>query len=247
MSLPAIHNQGPELRADSREVAKFFDVQHESLVRLINDNASAFEALGSLRFEIGVKAGGRGGERPKFCYLTEPQVAFLLTLTRNTGRTTELKLGLIKQFQQARAALRPVDNVLLSVPEQWRQVFPNDFYEALLALYGDEFNRSEGTPSWVGGWTNKYVYGPLWDGLSAELKAKRKARVEDGEADAEFLKLHQFLEANARDALRQHVLRVTTLLQAATSPEHFRELFASVFRGQTQLLFTKLIGKGKAA
>lgn len=245
-TLISIHNQGQELRADSRQVAKFFDVEHESLRKLIVQNQASFECLGSLRFEIGVKAHGRGGEQPKFCYLSEQQVAFLLTLTRNTGRTTELKLQLIQQFQKARQQLRPIDSILLSLPEDWRKIFPDDFYCALLKLYGQEFCRSAGTQSWVGKWTNKFVYDPLWRNLPAELKAKRKMRTAKGQSDAASLKLHQFLEEHAKVALERHVLKLTGLLEASTSPEHFRELFRSVFSGESQLLFKLLIG-GRAA
>lgn len=245
----SIHNQGATLRADSREVAKFFEVAHQHLRELIEKNQSSFEALGHFQFETGdgIKRAQGGGRQESFCYLTESQVAFLLTLTRNTGRTTELKLQLIQAFQSFRAALRPVDSILLTLPQQWRKVFSDDFYRALLKLYGHEFDRAEGTHSWVGTWTNKYIYGPLWDGLPAELKAKRKARLEDGETDAGFLKLHQFLEANAKQALERHVLRVTVLLQAAQSPDHFRELFASVFCGQTQSLMQSILSRRNAA
>jgi len=227
-----IHKQGNELLADSRDVARFFGVQHENLRDLIEKNLTHFEAIGILRFETG-EIKGRG-QPEKFCYLTEEQVAFLLTLTRNTGRTTELKLSLIQQFAKVRRQLRPVDSVLLSLPNAWRKVFPDDFYAALLRLHGHEFDRAEGTHSWVGGFTNKYIYQPLWDGLSLELKTKRSQRIVDGDSDVVCLKLHQFLEANARAALERHVAQVTVLLKAAYSPEHFRELFASVFCGATQ-------------
>lgn len=247
MKAVAIHNQGPELRADSREIAKFFEVEHESIARLLHDNAEAFESFGSLRFEIGVKAGDRGGEKPKFAYLTEPQVAYLLTLTRNTDRTKALKLQLIQSFQRVRAQLRPVDSIPLSIPEPWQKVFPDDFYRALLRVYGHDFNRANGTPGFVGGFTNRYVYGPLWDGLPTELKAKRIAAAEDAD-DAQLLKLHQFLEANSKQALERHILRVTTLLQSATSPEEFKESFARVCCGESQMpLLFGTAKKGRAA
>jgi hypothetical protein len=41
-----IHNQGSELRADSRAVAQLFGVQHESLRKLIDEHASSLEQLG---------------------------------------------------------------------------------------------------------------------------------------------------------------------------------------------------------
>lgn len=248
MKAVAIHNQGPELRADSREIAKFFEVEHESIARLLHDNSDAFESFGQLRFEIGVRKDGvETRNQPKFAYLTEPQVAYLLTLTRNTERTKALKLQLIQSFQRVRAQLRPVDSILLSIPEPWQKVFPDDFYRALLRVYGHDFNRANGTPGFVGGFTNRYVYGPLWDGLPSELKAKRIAAAEDAD-DAQLLKLHQFLEANSKQALERHILRVTTLLQSATSPEEFKESFSRVCCGESQMpLLFGSPRKGRAA
>lgn len=269
-SLPVIQHRGPKLEADSREVAAFFEVQHESLMRLINDNLAAFESFGAVRFQTGKSNSGsdvvaeldspisnreiktRGGRREgagrneKFVWLSEPQVAFLLTLTRNTGRTTELKLAMIQRFQKAREALRPVDNILLSVPDEWRTVFNPDYYRALLRVYGAEYDPAKNKPQWVGAFTNRYVYEPLWNSLPAELKAKRKA-IAEAEGTAEFIRLHRFLEENAKRALERHILAVTTLLEVAQSPEHFRELFAAKFQGETQLLMRIFGEKRRAA
>jgi phage regulator Rha-like protein len=60
-----IHNQGPELRADSREVAKAFGIQHESLVKLITNHEPQLEQLGVFRFEIGKPPKGSEGGRPE--------------------------------------------------------------------------------------------------------------------------------------------------------------------------------------
>ena len=57
-----IHNQGPELRADSREVAKAFGIQHESLVKLITNHEPQLEQLGVFRFEIGKPPKGSEGK-----------------------------------------------------------------------------------------------------------------------------------------------------------------------------------------
>jgi len=50
------------------------------------------------------------------------------------------------------------------------------------------------------------------------------------------MKPHQFIEENAKKNLEKHLTKITTLLEAATSPAHFLELFASVFGGSQQLL-----------
>ena len=231
-----IHNQGSDLRADSREVAKLFGIEHESLRKTIEAHEDDLGQLGVFRFEIAKpEAGSLGGRPEKFCYLGFDQIAYLLTITRTTAQTKEFRLRLIIAFRDARTRLRPVDHALLSIPDAWRKTFQDDFYIALLRLYGAEFERSGDTPSWVGKWTNRFIYEPLYDGLPDELKRRRKIRGDDIGSEA-WLKLHQFIEQHAKKNLEKHITKVITLLQAATSPSHFIELFATVFYGQKQLL-----------
>ena len=65
-----IHNQGSDLRADSREVAKLFGIEHESLRKTIEAHEDDLAQLGVFRFEIAKpEAGSLGGRPEKFCYL----------------------------------------------------------------------------------------------------------------------------------------------------------------------------------
>jgi len=231
-----IINQGSELRADSRDVAKLFGLTHKHLRENIESHASQLDQLGLLRFETAKPSGSWFGGRPeKYCYLNFDQIAFMLTLTRSTEQTKEFRLKLIIAFRDARTRLRPIDQALLSIPDAWRKTFPDDFYVALLNLYGDKFEKSGDTPSWVGRWKNRFIYEPLYDGLPDELKQRRRQRVETIGSDC-WLKLHQFIEQYAKKNLDKHLAKVTALLQAASSPGHFIELFSAVFYGQKQLL-----------
>ncbi len=124
---------------------------------------------------------------------------------------------------------------MLSIPAIWRKTFPDDFYIALLNLYGAEYNPEENKPQWIAGWTIKFIYEPLYAGLSAELKQKRKMHAKEM-GIAELKKLHQFLEENAKENLRTHIAKVTALLESATGIQDFYERFAAVFYGQKQLL-----------
>jgi hypothetical protein len=139
-------------------------------------------------------------------------------------------------FRDARNRLRPIDHALLSIPDDWRKTFPDDFYTALLKLYGDRYEKSENKPSWVGRWTNRFIYNPLFSGLPDELKHRREILG----WESCTTKLHQFIEKHAKKNLEKHLIKVTGLLEAAVSPAHFMELFAAVFYGQKQLL---LIGQ----
>ena len=164
-------NQGSEIYVDSREIAALFGVQHKNLIDLIYKNEESLKQLGQLAFETGVgrRLPKTGGNPPKFAWLNFDQIAFLLTLSRTTAATRELRLRLIIAFRNARAKLRPVDAKLLSIPEKWKKTFKDDFYIHLLRLYGDSFDASKNKPSWVGRWTNRFIYEPIFDGLPAEL------------------------------------------------------------------------------
>lgn len=99
---------------------------------------------------------------------------------------------MILAFRDARNRLRPVDHALLSIPDAWRKTFEDEFYIALLRLYGDTFNASENKPSWVGKWTNRFIYEPLFNGLPDELKRRRTAHT-GGEDDPwlKFTSVHR--------------------------------------------------------
>ncbi len=230
-----IHNQGSDLMADSRAVASLFGVQHESLRKLIEEHAGQLEQLGIFRFQIGKSNANEAGRPEKYCYLNFDHIAFLLTVSAPSNATKDFRLRLIIAFRDARNRLRPIDHALLSIPDDWRKTFPDDFYIALLKLYGDRFEKSENKPSWVGRWTNRFIYNPLFAGLPDELKRRREIHGwEKGIVPCE--KLHQFIETHAKKNLEKHLIKVTGLLEAAASPAHFLELFASVFYGHKQLL-----------
>lgn len=94
-----------EARADSRQLAEYLDLQHESIVKLLNIHRDAFESLGVLRFEIEKLSEGQSGRPQRFALLNEDQAYFLLTMSRNTPRVVALKLELVKAFRSTRTAL----------------------------------------------------------------------------------------------------------------------------------------------
>ena len=90
-----------EPRADSRVLAQQMHKQHQSLFELVKNHRADFEELGLLRFQTGEPTGGRP---ERFALLNEDQSYLLLTYTRNTARTRELKVKLVKAFGEARRA-----------------------------------------------------------------------------------------------------------------------------------------------
>ena len=240
MDLIPIHNQGPDFFVDSRDVAEVFNLSHSHIREQIESHQPELERLGIFRVETDKITGGRGRPQKFYC-LNFDQTVFLLTLTRSTEETKEYRVQLILAFRTAREKLRPVDAYLLSLPEKWRKTFKDDFYIALMNIYGVEYDASKNKPSWVGVWTNRFVYEPIYEGLSSELKTKRQTYCDGTGKDADYIRLHQFLEENAKEELREHITKITTLLQLSGSKYEFAEKFCSLFHGVTQLTLDDLL------
>jgi hypothetical protein len=241
-SLIPIHNQGVDFLVDSRDVAKVFGLTHQHLREQIEEHEDELTRLGVFRVETGKPLAGSTGGRPeKYYWLNFDQTVYLLTLTKTNEQTREFRVRLILAFRAARERLRPVDTILLSIPDKWRKTFRDEFYIALLRIYGESFDSSKNKPSWVGNWTNRFVYDPIYFGLPGELKSKRSVYCGNSGKDGDFIRLHQFLEEHAKDELKEHITKVTTLLQLSGSKLDFAEKFRSLFHGQTQLNWDDLL------
>lgn len=93
------------LVVDSRLIADSLGIDHESLMKTINKyQTQAEQAFGFLRFQIG-EIEGRG-QPEKYCFLTEDQAFFFMTLSRNTPEVVSAKLSLVKSFSEAKKLLR---------------------------------------------------------------------------------------------------------------------------------------------
>ena len=237
-----ILNQGADFLVDSRDVAKAFKIQHKNFREVVEQHERELTRLGVYRFETAKPLPGSEGGRPeKFYWLNFDQTIFILTLTRPTEETKEFRVRLILAFRSAREKLRPVDAIMLSVPEKWRKTFKDEFYIALLQIYGDSYDASKNKPSWVGAWTNRFIYEPIFKGLSKELKTKRAAYCDLTGKDADFMRLHRFLEEHAKDELKEQIAKTTAILQMSGSRHDFAENYRSVFHGLKQINFDDLL------
>jgi phage regulator Rha-like protein len=103
-----IQNKDGVLLVDSRLVAEALGIQHESLMRTIQNYETEISfAFGHLRFQIGTVKNTAGAvNEHKYCFLTEDQTIFLMTLSRNTEQVVQAKLNLVKAFSTAKEALK---------------------------------------------------------------------------------------------------------------------------------------------
>lgn len=93
-----------ESRIDSRLLAFQLGNQHKNVRELLEEHKADFMELGVLRFETAKPTGDQGGRPEKFAMLNEDQCYLLLTYSRNTARTRQLKVKLVKAFGEARRA-----------------------------------------------------------------------------------------------------------------------------------------------
>lgn len=230
---------GSDLAADSRDLAKVMEIEHKAVLQLIRQQIAAFEEFGILPFQMG-EIKGRG-QPEKFAILNENQCYLLLTFVRNSKVTVPLKTKLIAAFSRARQELMRVQmqdqNVglfLLDVPHDWQRRFPESFFEALMECYGLTYIKDRNTPSFVGHFINRYIYEPLMNDLSEELKRKRKLHCRAEGKNESSYKLHQFLKDHCSESLERHVISIETLLRISAHHEEFKEHFRRRFEGRHQ-------------
>jgi phage regulator Rha-like protein len=233
--IPVLNQGGNEFLVDSRQVAKLFGLTPQHVRERIEEFKEELTQLGVFRFETGKPLKGSPGGRPeRFYWINFDQLLFLLFRTRPTEDVKKFHVPLILAFRHAREKLRPIDSMMLSIPDEWRKTFKDEFYEALLRIYGQIHLASQKRQSWVGRWTNKFIYEPIFNSLPAELKAKRKAYCGISGKDADFIRLHQFFEKYAKEDLKERIAKITAILQFSGSKHDFKEKFQAVFRGENQ-------------
>lgn len=105
--IPINHDPTGELLVDSRVIASQCNVEHESLIALVEKHLHTVEEhFGVVRFEIGKpRKGSKGGRPARVALLTENQATFLITLLRNTAPVVKFKAALVVAFQAARQQL----------------------------------------------------------------------------------------------------------------------------------------------
>jgi hypothetical protein len=115
----------------------------------------------------------------------------------------------------------------------WTKRFPDEFYKQMFRLKNWTYPRPNAKrPGIVGTYTNKYVYDLLPPGVKEELQ-KVNPTIKPGQRKH---KHHQFLtEDIGNDHLKNHLLKVITLMQASKDWKDFNILFNRAFNIPEQL------------
>lgn len=104
--ISVIHCEDGALVVDSRLIAERLGVNHSDWYRniVIKYQTETEQSFGILRFENG-EIQGRG-QPEKYCFLTEDQATFLMTLSRNTLEVVACKQDLVIKFSRAKQLLK---------------------------------------------------------------------------------------------------------------------------------------------
>lgn len=115
----------------------------------------------------------------------------------------------------------------------WTKRFPDEFYKQMFRLKNWTYPRPNSKrPGIVGTYTNKYVYDLLPPGVKEELQ-KVNPTIKPGRRK---YKHHQFLtEDIGDDNLKNHLIKVITLMQASKNWKDFNILFNRAFNLTEQL------------
>lgn len=156
-------------------------------------------------------------------YYVSMDMAKHLSMLQKNARGHRARMYFIECEKQLRRhqiehAARTV--FLLDQPTEWERLFPVEFFSELSRVYRRTFTGMKGTPSFFGTFINSHIYGPLWDELSEELKEKRRAF--GGSDERTMLKLHQFLEQNARSQVERQIQRIIGLLEVCEDIHEFK-------------------------
>lgn len=94
--------KGNDLFTDSMAIANGADLEHRSIIRMVEKHQNRISKMGNIRF-VDLKSVNPNGGRPtRIALLNESQATFLLTLLQNTEPVIEFKFNLTNEFIRQR-------------------------------------------------------------------------------------------------------------------------------------------------
>jgi hypothetical protein len=124
------------------------------------------------------------------------------------------------QYLRKKDAIRLlVESYIIEEARRWTKEFPDEFFEELDNLYGNDRTVSRNRPRYYGGFINRYIYEPIEGGnILEELNELNPVDIK-GDRKKRF---HQFLnEEKGIKILRNRIGKITALLQISPNKRVF--------------------------
>jgi len=212
---------------------------HRELKKLIWTHKESFLDFGVLPeekimsfTEDGIKSSKRGA-KDKSYFLNEEQYHLLVMLAKNSPESIAFKIRINKEFFRMREELAKVATpspyieqvrkiLLLDAPTEWVSLYPNEYYIALMQLYGKQFTSNNHTPPYCGQITQRWIYDVvLPPELNNEVDAQRKQE-----------RKHQWFKDKGREILLKQILDVTGIARQSRDRKEFEARCASMFNNE---------------
>ena len=207
---------------------------HKALKWIIEQHTERFTRSGVLLVEKEKpKKGGKGGRPEQNYLLSERQFLTLVQYVSNTDETMDFKDAITDEFFRMREALAKVATpspyieqvrkiLLLDAPSEWIALYPPEYYQALMQLYGKQFTSNKHTPPYCGQITKRWIYDVvLPPELNNEIDAQRKEE-----------RKHTWFKDKGREILLKQILDVTGIARQSRDRKEFEARCASMFHNE---------------
>lgn len=204
---------------------------HDMLKRVIFKNKTLLESKGYLISDSVASETKKAGRPDKSFFLNERQFVLLAMLVKNTDESLVIKEQIADEFFRMREKLqelnRPSEHMerirkllLLDAPMDWVKLFPNEFYVALMALYGATFIGNKSTPGYCAQITRRWIY---------EIVLPKELLTDIDKKQGDEKKHTWFTEQNGRIALIKQIEAVTMLARVSQGRKDFEARCATMF------------------
>lgn len=132
------------------------------------------------------------------------------------------------QYDRDHFALQTILNAYISEEFlKWQKRFPSNYYKEIFRLYNWKYDpHSLQKPSWIGHFTNKYVYKALPGGVLSELRRKNPKNTNGNR----LKKHHQLLSEDIGVVhLDKHLNKLITVMELSISLDDFNSNFNKIF------------------
>ena len=225
--------QNKEPRVGTASLWKEFGYkEHRALKKVIFANKHLFESKGKL-FSASTMAETRTGRPDESYLLNERQFILLVMLAKNTPETVVFKDRIENEFFRMRGELQKVATpspyieqvrqiLLLDAPADWVKLYPPEYYQALMQLYGKKFTSNKHTPPFCGQITRRWIYDiVLPPELNNEIDAQRKEEQK-----------HRWFKDKGREILLKQIMAVTGIARQSRDRKEFEARCGAMFKNE---------------
>lgn len=128
-----------------------------------------------------------------------------------------------EKFKRPDALRMLVESYLTEEERKWVKEFPDEFFEGLDRLYGNQRTFSRNRPPYYGKFIRSYVYDPIEHGIILKELDERNPKTEKGYRKK---RMHQFFnEEKGLKVLRAQIWQIVALLNVSPNKRRFESNF----------------------